>query len=411
MTKSARIHCPNCAQAIDVSEVLYEQLQSELSKDFEQKYSQQQKQLEDARRQLEEQEKQLQEDVNKKVSAQLKQHRQELERELRNKIQDENQLRMKLLEKELEDKSLQVKQYHLLQAEFQRQKRSFEEKRLEIEADSEKKLNDRISAERQRLQQIESEKTQMKLAEKDQIIEQLRKQALVAQRKAEQGSMQTQGEVQELAIEGWLADKFPLDTIEEIKKGVRGGDCIQIVNTRNRRDVGRIYYESKRTKAFQPAWIEKLKSDMQNRQVNVGVLITESLPKEINRIGQIEGIWICRFKDADSLVVVLRESLIQISRAIMVNQNKGDKMNLLYGYLTGPEFRMQIESMVEGFVQMKADLERERRAMEGLWNKREKQIEKVLFNANQFYSSIRGIAGNAVPEVEYFELPDADENK
>jgi len=408
MTKSTRIHCPNCAQAIDVSEVLYEQLQSELSKDFEQKYSQQQKQLEETHRQLEEQEKQLQEAVNIKVTAQLKKHRQALELELRNKIEDENQLRMNSLEKELEDKSLQVKQFHQLQAEFERQKRSFEEQRLKIEADSEQKLNVQISAERQRLQKIESEKTQMKLAEKDQVIEQLRKQALLAQRKAEQGSMQTQGEVQELAIENWLADKFPLDTIEEIKKGARGGDCIQIVNTRNRSDVGRIYYESKRTKAFQPSWIEKLKLDMQNRQVNIGVLITESLPKEINRIGQIEGIWICRFQDVNSLVVVLRESLIQISRALMVHQNKGDKMNLLYSYLTGPEFRMQIESMVEGFVQMKADLERERRAMEGLWKKREKQIEKVLFNANQFYSSIRGIAGNAIPEVGYFELPDED---
>ena len=406
MNKSARIRCPNCAHTIDVSEVLYQQVQSELNAVFEQKYSRQLNELQDSQKQLEEQKSNLQEAVNNKVSAQLQEQRLELEHELRLAIQNENQLKLMSLEKELEEKSLQVKQFHQLQAEFERQKRSFEEQRLKIEAESEQKLNALISSERQRLQQIETEKSQMKLAEKDQIIEQLRKQALLAQRKAEQGSMQTQGEVQELAIENWLANQFPLDTIEEIKKGSRGGDCIQIVNTRNRRDVGRIYYESKRTKAFQTSWIEKLKMDMQNRQVNIGVLVTESLPKEISRIGQIEGIWICRFQDINSLVVVLRESLIQISRALLVNQNKGDKMNLLYTYLTGPEFRMQIESMVDGFVQMKADLDRERRAMEGLWKKREKQIEKVLFNANQFYSSIRGIAGNAVPEVSHFELPD-----
>ena len=406
MTKSARIHCPNCAHSIDVSQVLYQQLQTELNTAYEQKYSGQQKKLEISRKQLEQQQANLHEAVNNKVAEQLSEQRQSMELELRSRIQDENQLKMSSLEKEIEHKSLQVKQFHQLQAEFEKQKRSFEEQKLEIEAASEQKLNARITTERQRLQAIEAEKTQLKLAEKDQVIEQLRKQALIAQRKAEQGSMQTQGEVQELAIENWLMENFPLDTVEEIKKGARGGDCIQIVNTRNRRDVGRIYYESKRTKTFQTSWIEKLKLDMQNRQVNVGVLVTESLPKEINRIGQIEGIWICRFNDLDSLVVVLRESLIQISRSLLVNQNKGDKMSLLYGYLTGPEFRMQIESMVEGFVQMKADLERERRAMESLWKKREKQIEKVLFNANQFYSSIRGIAGNAVPEVSHFELPD-----
>ena len=406
MNKSARIHCPNCAQTIDVSEVLYQQLQSELSTSFEQKYSQQKKQLEDSHQQLKKQQSDLEQAVNNKVAQQLKQQKQELEQELRNQVSQENQLKMKSLEKELEDKSVQVQQFHQLQAEFERQKRSFQEQTLKIEADSEQKLNARLSQERDRLQEVEAHKSQMKLAEKDQIIEQLRKQAMLAQQKAEQGSMQTQGEVQELAIENWLSNHFPLDTIEEIKKGSRGGDCIQIINTRSRRDVGRIYYESKRTKAFQSAWIEKLKLDMQNRKINIGVLVTEALPKEISTVGQIEGIWVCRFQDLDSLITVLRESLIQISQAMLVNQNKGDKMSLLYTYLTGPEFRIQIESMVEGFVQMKSDLERERRAMEGLWKKREKQIEKVLFNANQFYSSIRGIAGNAIAEVSHFELTD-----
>ena len=406
MSKSARIDCPNCAQSIDVSEVLYQQLQSELSTTYEQKYSLERKQLDDSRNQLMQQQSNLEEAVNNKVTQQLKQQTQTLELELRNQIAQENQLKMNSLEKELEDKSVQVQEFHKLQAEFGRQKRSFEEQRLKIEAESEQKLNARISLERDRLQEIEAQKSQMKLAEKDQVIEQLRKQAMLAQQKAEQGSMQTQGEVQELAIENWLSDHFPLDTIEEIKKGSRGGDCIQIINTRNRSEVGKIYYESKRTKAFAPAWIEKLKLDMQNRKVNIGVLVTETMPKEIKTVGQIDGIWVCRFQDLDSLVIVLRESLIQISRAMLVNQNKGDKMSLLYTYLTGAEFRIQIESMVEGFVQMKADLERERRAMESLWKKREKQIEKVLFNANQFYSSIRGIAGNAIAEVSHFELTD-----
>lgn len=406
MNKSARIRCPNCAQSIDVSEVLYEQLKTELNSAFEQKYSGQQRELEQARKELNEQTENLEQDVTDRVRQQLKQQRQAMENELRARVQDENRLKMKTLENEVEEKSTQLKQFHQLEAEFHKQKRIFEEQKSKIEAEAEVKFNQKLSAERQRLQQLESEKTQLKLAEKDQVIEQLRKQALEAQRKAEQGSMQVQGEVQEQAIERWITEQFPLDSVEEIKKGARGGDCIQVINTRNRRDVGRIYYESKRTKNFSAAWIAKLKKDMQKRQVNVGILVTESLPRDLKRIGQIEGIWVCQFRDLESLVAVLRESLIQISRALLVNQNRGDKMSLLYTYLTGPEFRLQIESMVEGFVQMKSDLEREKRAMEGIWKKREMQIEKVLFNANQFYSSIRGIAGNAVPEVRHFELPE-----
>ena len=331
-----------------------------------------------------------------------------MEQQLKKKFQQESQLRINNLEKELAEKSDVVKEFHQLKAEYERQKRTHLELKDKLEAELEHKLSQAVSVERERLRKQEADKAQLKLAEKDQVIEQLRQQAAEAQRKAEQGSMQIQGEVQELAIENWLRKNFPLDTIEEIKKGARGADCIQIVNTHNRDNVGSIYYESKRTKAFQPGWIEKLKLDMQQRQINVGVLVTETLPKEIDRIGQLEGIWICRFNDLEGLVSVLRESLIQISRALITQQNKGDKMNLLYDYLTGPEFRMQIESMVDGFVQMKDDLEREKRSIQGLWKKREKQIDKVLVNANQFYSSIRGIAGNAVPKVTQFELPEDD---
>ena len=406
MNDSARIKCPNCAEPIDVSEVLYQQLQTELVSKYEQQYSRQKRDLEQSQKQLTEDKLNYQQQINQQVSEQVEKKQKVLESQLRGKLNEENQVKLSSLEKELQEKSDQVKQFHQLKAEHERQKREFSEHEHKIQAEMEQKFSTLMVTERQRLQEESAHQTQLKLSEKDQIIEQLRVQAEQAQRKAEQGSMQVQGEVQELAIENWLKEQFPLDSIEEIKKGARGADCLQIINTRSRSDVGKIYYESKRTKAFQPSWLEKFKQDMQNRQANIGVLVTQALPKEIERIGQIDGIWICRFQDLEGLVSVIRESLIQINRALTANQNKGDKMHMIYDYLTGAEFRMQIESMVEGFVQMKEDLERERRAMEGLWKKREKQIEKVLFNANSFYSSIRGIAGNAVPQVNQFELPD-----
>ena len=227
-------------------------------------------------------------------------------------------------------------------------------------------------------------------------------------RKQEQGSMQLQGEVQELAIEEWLASQFPLDTIDEIKKGARGGDCIQIVNTRTVQNCGMVYYESKRTKDFQPSWIEKFKADIREKGANIGVLVTEVMPSDMSRMGLKEGIWICNYEEFKGLCSVLRESIIQLSIAISSQENKGDKMHMLYDYLTGNTFRLQVEAIVEGFTQMRIDLESEKRAMQSIWRKREKQIEKVTVNTIDMHASIKGIAGNAIQAVKLLELQEPE---
>jgi hypothetical protein len=227
-------------------------------------------------------------------------------------------------------------------------------------------------------------------------------------RKQEQGSMQLQGEVQELAIEEWLTANFPLDTIEEIKKGARGGDCIQTVNTRTRQNCGTIYYESKRTKDFQPSWIEKFKGDIRERGSNIGVLVTDVLPSDMDRMGLKDGIWICTYDEFKGLCKVLREALIQISNATVSQENKGDKMSLLYDFLTSNTFRLQIEAIVEGFTQMQADLDSEKRAMQRIWKMREKQLEKVITNTIDMHGSIKGIAGSAIQDIKQLNMPYTD---
>jgi hypothetical protein len=227
-------------------------------------------------------------------------------------------------------------------------------------------------------------------------------------RKQEQGSMQLQGEVQELAIEEWLVAQFPLDTIDEIKKGARGGDCIQTVHTRQQQNCGTIYYESKRTKDFQPSWIEKFKADIREKSADIGVLVTDVLPSDMSRMGMKDGIWICTFEEFKGLCTVLRESLIRLNTSLISQENKGDKMHLLYDFLTSNTFRMQVEAIVEGFSQMKADLETEKRSMQRIWKQREKQIEKVIVNTIDMYGSVRGIAGNAVQAVKALELESDD---
>jgi hypothetical protein len=241
------------------------------------------------------------------------------------------------------------------------------------------------------------------------VIKQLNDQLLDAQRKAQQGSMQVQGEVQELAIEEFLRNSFPFDSINEIKKGARGGDCIQVVNTPTRMNCGTIYYESKRTKDFQPSWIEKFKHDVRTLKAMFGVLVTEVMPKDMPRMGLRDGIWICTFEEFKGLCTVLRQSVILMGDALASQENKGDKMQLLYSFLTGNEFRHNVEAIVEGFTAMHNDLNSEKRAMESIWKKREKQIEKVLLNTTHMYSSIKGIAGTAVADIRALELGEPGE--
>ena len=183
-------------------------------------------------------------------------------------------------------------------------------------------------------------------------------------------------------------------------------DCIQIINTRAHQNCGSIYYESKRTKDFQLGWIEKFKADIREKGANIGVLVTDAMPSGMERMGLKDGIWICSLEEFKGLSAVLRESIIQISNAIASQENKGDKMHMLYDYLTGNTFKLQVEAIVEGFTQMKIDLDSEKRAMQRIWKQREKQIDKVTVNTIDMHASIKGIAGNAIQAVKALELPE-----
>jgi hypothetical protein len=221
------------------------------------------------------------------------------------------------------------------------------------------------------------------------------------QRKAEQGSMQLQGEVQELALEELLRIAFPFDTIEEVAKGVKGADCVQIVRNNIANQCGKIIYESKRTKSFTNEWIEKLKSDMRSQQADIAVIVTETLPKDMNSFGFKEGVWICKFSDVKPLSFLLRDSLIKINTAIASQVNKTDKMQLLYNFLTSNEFKQSMDAIGEGYLALREGIIREKMQMEKIWKEREKQLDKVLLNTSQFYGSIKGIAGNAIGDLGY----------
>lgn len=415
MQNESKIKCPGCGIEIDVQNVLYHKLEEDFKKSHnaklaeeKQKYDAQVKLLEDEKAAFEEKKKKENELFQTRLDAKLKEEKKLIETSVKAKIEEENADQFKVLNNELNEKSEKLKELNKSLAEIEKLKREKNELKESIEAEAQKTLNQKLGEEKEKIRKSEQEKNEMAMRELQKQLDDQKKLTEEMKRKQEQGSMQLQGEVQELAIEEWLANNFPLDTIEEIKKGVRGGDCIQVVHTRSRQNCGSIYYESKRAKDFQANWIEKFKEDIRDKSADIGVLVTESMPANMERMGLKDGIWICSFDEFKGLCFVLRETIIMLSNASTSQENKGEKMHMLYDYLTSKTFTMQVEAIVEGFSQLKADLETEKRAMQRIWKQREKQIEKVITNTIDMYGSVKGIAGNVIPEVKALELSEIE---
>ncbi len=411
MSEITSIKCPKCGTSIDVNDILKHQLEETIRQEYETKANVQSAELAAKNEQFEKDK--LEFDIKKKAENELfaerleketKAAEKEITAKLKVKLEEESKDRVAEMEKELTAKSEKLRELSKMEGEVAKLQREKLELKDSIEAAAQKQLNEQIAIERERIQKTEKDKSELREKELLKQIEDQKKLTAEMKRKQEQGSMQLQGEVMELAIEEWLATNFPLDTIDEVKKGSLGADCLQIVNTRELQNCGAIYYESKRTKAFQPAWIEKFKNDIRAKKANLGVLVTEVLPNGMDRMGMKDGIWICTFEEFKGLSAVLRQTLIQVSQALQSQENKGDKMAMLYDFLTSNEFRLQMEGIVEGFSQMEADLTAEKRSMMAHWKKREKQIHKVVSNTVHMYGSIRGIAGNAVQTIKALEL-------
>ncbi len=413
--ENQKIECPNCQTQIDVNQILSKQLEGELKSKYEQQLAIERKKQEDQTQKFEEEKRLFEEKKKKenelfseKLNQKIKEEKELINTQLKKQLAEENADLMKSMQKELQEKSDKLREYNKLQADLERLKREKLEMKDEIEAATAKRFNEQIITEKEKIKRSEEERNQLAIKELQKQLEDQKKLTEEMKRKQEQGSMQLQGEVQELAIEEWLMSSFPLDTITEVKKGARGADCVQIVNTRAKANCGSIWYESKRTKDFQPTWIEKFKSDMRDKGADLGVLVTEVMPAGMDRVGLKDGIWICTFEEFKGLSLVLRESIIRLNAAVASQENKGDKMGMLYDFLTSNTFKMQIEAIVEGFTTMKEDLESEKRSMQRIWKSREKQIEKVVTNTIDMYGSIKGIAGNAIGTVQALELPGSD---
>lgn len=411
---------------IDVNNILAQKLEVDLKKKYQsqlqderQKFEEQQlkeklefeaqcKELSEQREKFQQLRQKENELFQEKLAAKLKEEKRLIESSIKLKIREEQAEQFSEMQKELNEKSEKLKELNRSKGEIEKLKREKNELKEAIEAEAQKSFNLKLLEEKDKIRKAEQDKNELAMRELQKKLEDQRRLTEEMKRKQEQGSMQLQGEVQELAIEEWLMSSFPLDSIEEVRKGARGGDCLQIVNTRHTQHCGTIYYESKRAKDFQPSWIEKFKNDIRSKGANIGVLVTEVMPSGMERMGLVEGVWVCNYEEFKGLCRVLRESIIQISLATASQENKGEKMTMLYDFLTSNAFKLQIEAIVEGFTQMKMDLDSEKRSMQRIWKSREKQIDKVVENTIDMYGSIKGIAGNAIGTVKALELPGGD---
>ncbi|RYD55097.1 MAG: DUF2130 domain-containing protein [Sphingobacteriales bacterium] len=397
---STTIVCPSCTTQFELTSAI----RDEITKELRQKWIDAQKKKEDEFRQREDvllqKQQNLDAELKRRLDAEKKTLEQNLSAELKKNIAEEYDTQLKHFQRMLADKDEKIKTAQQLEIAYL----EIKEKLAQQEQELELRLKRSLLEERERLQEIlrkeENERSKLKDQEHFMKIKELEKQLedqrLLAEemkRKAEQGSMQLQGEVQELLLEALLRSSFPFDMVNEVGKGVRGADCIQTVRNSFGQECGKIIYESKRTKDFSSEWIEKLKADMRNLGADVAVIVTQAMPKDMDCFGEKDGVWICSFSEVRALTSVLRDLIIRVHVAAKNQENKGDKMTLLYNYLTSQEFSEQWKAIREGFMSMKMSIQRERDQMEKLWKAREKQLEKVLLNAAHIKGSIEGISG------------------
>ncbi len=268
----------------------------------------------------------------------------------------------------------------------------------------EKRVQEGLATVREQAQKEAEDQLKLKVMEKEQTIKSMQKQIEDLKRRADQGSQQLQGEVQELELEDLLRTKFPRDTIEPVPKGERGGDVIQRVIGPFGQTCGTILWESKRTKNWSDAWLTKLREDQRAAKAEVAVIVSQSLPKEVQTFDLIDGVWVTHPRAALPVAVTLRHTLIEVSCARQATEGQQTKMDMIYQYLTGPRFRQRVQAIVEAFSSMREDLDKEKKAIIKQWAKREEQIERVMQATVGMYGDLQGIAGKTLQEIEGLEL-------
>lgn len=412
------IQCPNCKSEIKLTESLAAPLLESTRLQYEQQIAQ--KEAEVSKREAAVREQQaavakaqatIEEQVASKLQEQraaiaadeAKKARQALSLDLEQKANELTELQAVL-----KDRETKLSEAQKAQAEVIRKQRELDDAKREMELTIEKRVQESLTPVRDKAKLEAEEGLKLRVLEKEQTIASMQKQIEELKRKAEQGSQQLQGEVQELEIESLLRENFPRDTVTPVPKGEHGGDAVQGVSGPLGEECGRILWESKRTKNWNDGWLAKLRDDQRAAKAEVAIIVSQALPNGVNSFNLVDGVWVTSPACAIPVAVALRHLIIELSCARKSGEGQQTKMELIYQYLTGPRFRHRIEAIVEKFADMHADLDKERKTMTKLWAKREEQIRCVVESTAGMYGDLQGIAGKTLQEIEGLDVTQLD---
>ena len=409
------IICPSCRSEIKLTESLAAPLIESTRREYETRLAQKEADVAKRDAVLREREEALskaQQTIDDQVNEKVRSERAKIaaDEAKKAKLALQNDLDHKAKEvAELQDvikqREAKLAEAQQAQADLLRKQRELDDAKRELELTVEKRVQEGLTATREQARKEAEDGLRLKVLEKEQTIASMQKQIEELKRKAEQGSQQLQGEVQELELEALLREKFPWDTIEPVPKGEHGGDALQRVVGPQGQPCGTIIWESKRTKNWSDGWLAKLREDQRAAKSEIAVIVSQSLPKDVETFGLVENVWVTHTKTVLPLALALRQTLIEVASARQASEGQQTKTEMIYQYLTGPRFRHRVEAIVEAFSTMKDDLDKEKKAITKQWAKREEQIDRVMQATAGMYGDLQGIAGKTIQEIEGLEFP------
>lgn len=409
------ITCPNCQTEIRLTESLAAPLVEATKRQYEERIAAAETAAKAKADELKAERAKLdaeREAIDDKVREQLKAERATIAaseaKKAREALSDEIDARsteLKELKDLLQAKDTKLAEAQKAQAELLRKERQLEDQKRELDLTVERRVQESLTTAREQAKKEAEESLRLKVAEKEQTISSMQKQIEDLKRRAEQGSQQLQGEVQELELETLLASRFPLDRIEPVAKGEFGGDVIQRVAGTDGQPCASILWESKRTKNWSDGWLAKLRQDQRTAKADAAIIISQALPDGVDTFDLVDGVWVAAPGLAVPVAIAVRNAALEVSLARKAGEGQQTKTELVYQYLTGPAFRHRVEAIVEKFTDMKADLDRERKSMMRMWAKREAHITGVIDATAGMYGDLQGIAGRSLQEIEGLSMP------
>jgi hypothetical protein len=402
------IKCPNCQSSIEITEVMSAQLSSQIRADVENEVAAKRLEIAKLTDQVNQREAELESrssQIEREVAQRMKEERERVFVEAQQAAEESLHEQLASREQELGQLRERLKESQRAELELQKKQLDLQDRAEALELEVAREVNEQRSEIRKKALEDADEQHRFNMAEKDSQIHGLLKKIDELKRKAEQGSQQTQGEVQEIALEDLLQSSFPTDSIEPVAKGTRGADTLQGVFDGTGLCCGQILWESKRTKNWSNGWLAKARDDQRSTRAACVVMVSEALPEGVRTFALIHGVWVCNWSCVVGLAAALRNGLIEVGKCKLAVQGRHDRMELVYNYLSGSEFQQRVEGVVEAFVTMQTDLESEKRSMNRVWSKREKQIQRAVINMAGMYGDLQGIIGSSMPAIEGLAVP------